>query len=159
MFHTSVLLHQGIFSTRPPLALRLSVASGSLWDMTSEFEQHLADMREAFGLPPQGLPDPRVCSYELCDRPIKARGLCFTHWRQQRDGKPLTPIMTPEVRAELRRMKAEQKEAIRPVRPTECSYEGCYRKVHVVDKALCQSHYIQWRNGDALRPIKEYMNR
>jgi hypothetical protein len=35
-----------------------------------------------------------TCSVEGCDRPFRAKGLCSTHWRRQKEGQPLdTPIL------------------------------------------------------------------
>lgn len=33
-----------------------------------------------------------ICSFDLCGRPVKAKGLCASHHRQQLRGKPLTAI-------------------------------------------------------------------
>ena len=36
---------------------------------------------------------PRTCTFYGCDRPHRAKGLCATHYYQQRRGVPLTPIV------------------------------------------------------------------
>lgn len=38
----------------------------------------------------------RECTYPGCGRPWNSHGLCMTHWRHQREGRPLAPI--PEKR-------------------------------------------------------------
>lgn len=34
----------------------------------------------------------KQCSFDGCSKKLSARGLCPGHWKQQRLGKPLTPI-------------------------------------------------------------------
>ncbi len=36
----------------------------------------------------------RFCTVEGCDRPLRTAGLCSGHYRQRRDGVPITPIAT-----------------------------------------------------------------
>lgn len=36
-----------------------------------------------------------MCSFEQCDRKVIAKGLCPTHYQQQRRGGPLKPIRVP----------------------------------------------------------------
>lgn len=33
-----------------------------------------------------------TCQYDGCDRRLSAKGLCDAHYRQKRDGRPLTPL-------------------------------------------------------------------
>jgi len=37
----------------------------------------------------------------------------------------------------------------------ECRFEGCGRPVKVKSMELCQSHYMQQRRGQELRPIRK----
>jgi hypothetical protein len=36
-----------------------------------------------------------ICEFEQCDREVIAKGLCPTHYQQQRRGGPLKPIRVP----------------------------------------------------------------
>lgn len=38
----------------------------------------------------------KLCSFPKCKKPHAAKGLCNSHWTQQRRGYPLTPILTDE---------------------------------------------------------------
>ena len=34
----------------------------------------------------------KVCKFEECGRPVRAKGYCLTHYEQERTGRPLRPI-------------------------------------------------------------------
>jgi hypothetical protein len=36
----------------------------------------------------------RPCGFAGCPFPVKSRGLCNGHWKQQHEGRPLTPLQT-----------------------------------------------------------------
>lgn len=75
------------------------------------------------------------CSFDDCDRKTEAKGLCHTHYVQQRRGIPLKPI---------RALGLDKR----------CSFEGCNRK-HAA-KNLCDGHLIQYNQGKTLRPLRDY---
>lgn len=74
----------------------------------------------------------RVCNFNGCEKTVHCKGLCKTHYEQQRCGKELTAI------------------GPKPRKP--CGFHGC-ENVSLA-KGLCNAHYKQHRNGDELRPIK-----
>lgn len=78
----------------------------------------------------------KVCSFEGCERKAVAKGLCFSHRRQQKEGKELTPI-----RQRKRPSTARH----------GCLFEGCSRPHKA--KGLCEVHYRQNRLGKELAPI------
>ena len=73
------------------------------------------------------------CSFESCDRPERAVGLCQEHYRQQRAGKTLTPL-----RAYVRR-------------GTECLLDYCDKPP--AGLGYCQGHYRALRQGRELKPL------
>jgi hypothetical protein len=73
---------------------------------------------------------PTCASGTGCERGVYAKGLCSTHYEQQRHGKPLTPIGS----------YARQ--------PAECTAENCDRKPH--SGGLCSGHYSQQLRGEPL---------
>lgn len=71
-----------------------------------------------------------MCSFHGCGRPVHGLGLCSGHHRQQRLGKPLTPL----------RRRAKDR---------LCSIEGCNKKHLSTD--YCAAHYYRFRlYGDPL---------
>lgn len=75
------------------------------------------------------------CSYGGCERLVEAKGLCHTHYVQQRRGIPLKPV----------RIFGLDK---------RCSFDGCNRK-HAA-KDLCDGHLSQKSKGQELRPLMDY---
>lgn len=69
-----------------------------------------------------------------CDRPLYAKQLCSTHYEQQRNGKPLTPIKDHQVQ------------------PDQCEFCDCKRKP--MARGLCRAHYAQQMRGEPLTPIR-----
>lgn len=45
------------------------------------------------GIQPQKLERPKVCTYEGCENPHKARGYCKQHAQILKEGKPLRPLV------------------------------------------------------------------
>jgi hypothetical protein len=70
-----------------------------------------------------------TCSIEECQKPVRARGWCATHWsRWQRTG---TPHLLPR----------------EPREPRQCSVAGCSRPHWA--RTWCNMHYRRWKaNGD-----------
>lgn len=77
----------------------------------------------------------KICSFPNCGRPLKSKGLCQSHYIQQRAGEALRPIQ-------------EQRRA--PVR--DCEYPGCGRLGNY--KGLCQPHRRQQQRGEELQPVR-----
>lgn len=79
-------------------------------------------------------PRPGCCSFDLCDREVKAAGLCGGHYAQMRKGNELRPLrprnQTP---------------------PGGCQFERCDRPHHA--QGYCQPHYKQFREGAEVRPL------
>ena len=73
-----------------------------------------------------------TCQFPGCDRPRAARGLCNTHYVQQRNGKPLTPI--------------------RPMTRGLCGFDGCERRRRSAN-GFCGTHNSQYKQGYELTPI------
>ena len=70
----------------------------------------------------------RTCSIDGCTRPLKAKGLCSTHWWRDKHGKSMQVD-------KLRRSKST------------CSVEGCSRETK--GAGLCGMHYHRMRkNGE-----------
>lgn len=76
----------------------------------------------------------RRCFFLGCGREHAARGLCSAHWQQQREGKPLTPLM---------RFRNAGR---------SCLVEGCGRPSKT--KGMCGGHYQQRMRGKDLTPLR-----
>lgn len=74
------------------------------------------------------------CAFEGCTRPTDARGLCNTHYIQQRKGLELRPIRVSW-------------------KGVPCSFDGCDRPAD--SKTLCVSHYSQLNRGAELSPLRK----
>jgi hypothetical protein len=74
----------------------------------------------------------KVCSFPECDKPLRYTGYCSGHYRQQHQGRPLTPL---------------RKKGL-----VGCSFDGC-EKVHY-SKGFCKGHYAQQWEGRPLTPLK-----
>lgn len=77
-----------------------------------------------------------TCSFEGCDRPRRANGLCSGHNRQRARGQQLRPL-------EPRRPQGSF---------VACSFEGCGRDQRY--KGLCDGHAQQARAGRPLTPLR-----
>lgn len=75
------------------------------------------------------------CSFPLCGRLIRSKGLCGQHYRQQRRGEELRPIH---------------------IAGQPCSIDGCDSPIKALD--LCNSHYLLARRyGSPL--VRKYARR
>ena len=74
-----------------------------------------------------------TCAYLPCDRPVKAHGLCETHYRQLQRGAPLTPI------------------AVKSYDGQDCGVPDCARRP--MANGLCLRHYRASRRAvtDAIK--------
>lgn len=124
-------------------------------------------------------PEPEPCSFEGCDNPKVAKGLCPTHYGQQRRGKPLTPIgfsyvpcvvdgcnekkhqantkaakkgLCKEHWEEDKAQRSLDRQAKSEARNRICYFKGCEREVRA--RKMCGPHYWQWKEGKPLTPIK-----
>jgi hypothetical protein len=90
----------------------------------------------------------RFCTVEGCDRPLRNVGLCAGHYRQRRDGVPLTPI--PERRepgtGSINRLGYKEITVAPNVRRLE------HRVVmeQILGRELKSSEHVHHRNGDRL---------
>src|SRR5215218_8515787 len=75
----------------------------------------------------------RRCSFPGCHRAHCAKGLCRSHYTQQKATGALRPLRS-RVREERR-----------------CSFEGCGEAA--VNKGLCQGHHAQRKKGQPLRHV------
>ena len=77
----------------------------------------------------------KTCSLDYCDRPHGAKGLCHAHWKQQYQGRPLSPLRVTHA-------------------GEPCAVEGCNRVRHV--RGLCVTHESRRRAGtDLNRPVRK----
>lgn len=78
-----------------------------------------------------------LCTVEGCDRPLRARGYCATHWaRWRKHGTHVLP--------------ARQQY-------TACTVDGCTRKPRSLGSPLCETHYYrQRRTGTVAEPKRVY---
>lgn len=66
-----------------------------------------------------------ICAVDGCDRLKTSLGLCKSHMRHKRQGKPLAPM--------------------RSYTPTPCDFDGCRHNSRT--RGLCQTHAKQLRQG------------
>lgn len=107
------------------------------------------------------------CSFAGCHEPKLAKGLCSSHYAQQRHGVPLHPVRKQprdrsaedrscsvagcvETRVARGRCKRHYQEWRRE-HGEPCSFEGCAGRV--LSKGLCPGHYTQQREGKSLVPL------
>lgn len=117
-----------------------------------------------------------TCAFDGCGRPVSAKGLCFTHYQQQRLGHELRPITgrggknrvlglcdfadcgrnatirglcTAHARQRARGHELRPIQKKKPDAP--CAFGGCGRLART--RGWCEAHYSQHRKGKALTPI------
>lgn len=109
----------------------------------------------------------KICDFEGCERGATARGLCQTHYMQQRSGKELTPIRAygdggkwknpSKVKAEHRR---KRKEEIVAWKGGACEICGgvfgaeCY-DLHHPDPSVKEFHPSRLLSGSGIEKLKE----
>lgn len=84
------------------------------------------------------------CSFEGCDRPTQARGLCQAHYQQHRTGRELKPI-------------GYYNRGHGRGGPDSCLFPECSKAVH--GYGYCIGHAAQRRRGQELRALKVYDGR
>ena len=80
--------------------------------------------------------DSSTCSFDGCNRPMKAKSLCHPHYRQSWKGQALKPLTAS------------------PGQRFECSFSGCEN--HAKGLGYCNAHYRQFKtrgNEDLLTPL------
>ena len=75
------------------------------------------------------------CLY--CNMPVKARGLCFLHWKRWRYSRPMEMFYLP---------KGVKRQ------PEPCLY--CNNLVKIVSMQLCHMHYLRWREKRPMDLVK-----
>lgn len=75
----------------------------------------------------------KICSFPECGRPHDAKGLCTSHYLQQKKGGELRPIRYQMIRL----LKV-------------CEFDECGRRHY--SKGLCYAHYQQQKRGAELHP-------
>lgn len=91
------------------------------------------------------------CNFEGCFRNKHSKGLCTTHYQQQRVGKPLTPIgkRGPKPGSKIRtKPKEEDRRRFngglnKKFAGQDCKHEGCTRPATV--RYMCYTHDCQFR--------------
>lgn len=114
----------------------------------------------------------RFCTVEGCGRPLDARGLCSTHYRRMREGRPLDAPIRGTARealhctlegcgapikarglCELHYRRALHGRPLDGQRPEECcTVAGCARKAYA--KGLCREHHWQRARRGALCTVE-----
>jgi len=79
-----------------------------------------------------------ICSFDACDRPCCARGLCASHDLQRRRGRTLTPLRPSRLTPKIHK--------------ATCSFDACGRSSQA--KGLCSSHHAQRMRGRTLTQLR-----
>jgi len=85
--------------------------------------------------------DSTICGFDPCDRPLKTKGLCQQHYKQQWRGQELKPL--------------HSRRSASPI----CSFDGCENPTK--SRGWCVTHYLQWWKGGegALKPLYQTKRR
>lgn len=76
------------------------------------------------------------CKFSPCDRPVLYRGLCRSHYEQDRTGQPLRKLLPPKFKPDGRL----------------CIGPDCNRVA--TTKEVCSGHWYQLRRGKPLTPLR-----
>jgi hypothetical protein len=90
----------------------------------------------------------RFCTVEGCDRPLRSVGLCTGHYRQRRDGVPLTPILERREPGTGSINRLGYKEIT--VAPNVRKLEHRVVMEQMLGRELNSSEHVHHRNGDRL---------
>lgn len=104
----------------------------------------------------------KICSFDDCGRPVKARGWCVQHDRQHKQGQEMKPITSRHPTSEKCTWgdgecdrKANQRgfcqAHLSEYHGIKCRLDYCDKFVHA--KELCSAHFSQQNLGQELRPI------
>jgi hypothetical protein len=74
-----------------------------------------------------------TCAFEGCGKPAYAKGLCQSHYRQQHQGRELTPLVVRAARGKVRGV---------------CTFPDCGRAL--TSHGLCAGHSAQRAKGREL---------
>lgn len=121
----------------------------------------------------------KKCSFEVCDKTARTRGLCSGHYYQHRKGKPLTPIRVQPAGpcivegcgkprhvavgyCGMHNYRVKKYGTVNPDlarkdrRGKKCTIEGCGRDRYSGIRGWCKMHYDRWmRHGDPNKIIVE----
>jgi HNH endonuclease len=90
----------------------------------------------------------RFCTIEGCDRPLRNAGLCTGHYRQRRDGVPLTPIAERREPGTGSINRLGYKEIT--VAPKVRRLEHRVVMEQILGRELKSTEHVHHRNGDRL---------
>lgn len=149
--HTTILYHMrkmGIMSaarTMPPC-----VAEGCT-QRAGKFKPYCRThfRREVAPPKPEGVVEPvreLKCKFPDCFRRATALNLCFSHWRQQRRGKPLTPLNAKRDRAPIPEL-ASPREPFVAGPLYLCDERGCSKLD--AGSGYCTAHQLQHDEKEA----------
>ena len=93
------------------------------------------------------------CQGPQCRREPHAKGLCDTHYRQVKKGKPTTAINVAKTKKRGMRRSKYQKlsEATGKYSRVRCAFKGCVKGAYAKD--YCHGHYQQLRSKKNLAPL------
>lgn len=118
---------------------------------------------------------PKACAFRGCKRGVKAKGLCPSHYAQQRRGYDLHPIGKRPPRkpctfprcgkprvawglchghhAQQKNGKELTRLRVRLTQPDICTFPDCGKEAQA--KSLCNGHYLQQLRGAELKTLRK----